>query len=78
MQYPISNGAAIEFSKSFYEQVAQESPVDNAVQRARWNMIFRGDRGYENRDFGIPVLYMRSRDGILHKNAAPPDEVSVT
>lgn len=71
MQYPISNRAAIEFSRAFYKELARPAPVDTAVQKARWNMVFRGTVGYDKRDFGIPVLYMRSRAGILRDDGSP-------
>ena len=34
MQYPISNDAAVEFSRTFYESLAHRRPVDEAVTEA--------------------------------------------
>jgi hypothetical protein len=71
MQYPISNGAAGTFSRSFYRRLAEQSDVDDAVQQARSDLTFHGTDGHDKRDFGIPVLYMRSRDAVLHGPAEP-------
>jgi len=68
MQHPITNLDAIAFSRAFYEEIARGSDVDHAVQMGRWRMTTaRG--GYISRGFGTPVLYMRSRTGII---MAPP------
>jgi len=65
MQYPISNDAAIIFSRAFYRELAKGEPVDIAVQNARWRITTSIQNAYDNRVFGTPVLYMRSRDGII-------------
>jgi WD40 repeat protein len=60
MQYEISDKAAIEFARSFYEAVADGIPVDEAVAEARngVNLAIRGTF-----EWGTPVLYMRSSNG---------------
>ncbi len=58
MQYEISDKAAIEFSRSFYEAVADSMPVDAAVAEARTAVSM-----VSNLEWGTPVLYMRSPDG---------------
>lgn len=64
MQYPITNRAAIDFSRAFYRQLARGRPVDDALQAGRGRMI--GSQLYfNNRVFGTPVLYMRGRDGLI-------------
>ncbi len=65
MQYPISNDAAIIFSQAFYRELAKGEPVDIAVQNGRWRITTRIPDAYDSRVFGTPVLYMRSRDGII-------------
>lgn len=60
MQYQITDGAAIEFSRNFYEAVADGWPVDAAVTEAR--VAVSMDSMLE---WGTPVLYMRSHDGRL-------------
>jgi tetratricopeptide (TPR) repeat protein len=60
MQYEITDKAAIEFSRSFYEALADGWPVDAAVTDAR--VAVSMDSMLE---WGTPVLYMRSPDGRL-------------
>lgn len=79
MQYPISNDAAVEFSRTFYESLAQRRPVDEAVTEAR-QTIRLARRG--TLEWVTPVLFMRSLDGRLFDLAdagtpvAAADEVS--
>ena len=57
MQYEITDYAAIEFSRDFYEAVADGMPVDAAVTEARRAVSFSS-----NLEWATPVLYMRSKD----------------
>jgi CHAT domain-containing protein len=68
MQYPISNGAATRFSVELYKRLAAGESVDDSVQRARFKLTLGGKESA--RTFGIPVLYLRSRDGVLQEMAA--------
>ncbi len=62
MQYEITDQAAIEFSRTFYEALADGLPVDAAVSDARKSVSV----GIENTvEWGTPVLYLRSTDGVL-------------
>ena len=63
MQYKVSNQTAISFAKDFYEEIINGNSVDLAVQQARYNIVL--DRGYKQRDFAIPVIYMNASDGYL-------------
>lgn len=63
MQYPISDDAAISFARSFYEVIAEEMPVDQAVYEARASM-FPLDDG-KRIDWAVPVLFLQSPDGRL-------------
>jgi hypothetical protein len=65
MQFPITNQAAIAFSRAFYKELAKGKPVDQAVQIGRWRITTSVSTAYDSRVFGTPVLYMRSRDGII-------------
>jgi hypothetical protein len=58
MQYEITDEAAIEFSRDFYEAVADGLPVDAAVAEARAAVSIRSAL-----EWGTPVLFMRSSDG---------------
>jgi len=62
MQYEISDRAAIELARSFYEALADGLPVDAAVTEARQAMGFAAPGSIE---WVTPVLYMRSPDGKL-------------
>ena len=62
MQYEITDRAAIEFSRTFYEALADEMPVDAAVAEARKAISMMVANTVE---WGTPVLYMRSPDGVL-------------
>lgn len=64
MQYTISDNAAIEFSRIFYESLTDEMPVDAAVSEARLGVNLAIKNTVE---WGTPVLYMRSPDGVLFK-----------
>ncbi|MCF2533275.1 CHAT domain-containing WD40 repeat protein [Yinghuangia soli] len=59
MQYPISDDAAVECSRTFYESLARDLPVDLAVTEAR-QAIWMSHPG--SLEWGTPVLYMRSPD----------------
>jgi formylglycine-generating enzyme required for sulfatase activity len=60
MQYEITDNAAVEFSRSFYEALAESMPVDAAVVEARKAISFAVNNTVE---WGTPVLYMRAPDG---------------
>ena len=62
MQYEISDLAAIEFSRSLYEAIADGMPVDAAVGEARKAISVSSRNSVE---WGTPVLHMRSPDGVL-------------
>jgi tetratricopeptide (TPR) repeat protein len=67
MQYEITDGAAIEFSRDFYDALADGLPVDAAVTEARAAVSM--DSMLE---WGTPVLYMRSPDGRLFDVSSSP------
>jgi len=62
MQYEITDDAAIEFSRSFYEAIAVDIPVDAALAEARKGVAMAIPGTLE---WGTPVLYMRAPDGVL-------------
>jgi hypothetical protein len=73
MQYPITDWAAIEFARTFYETLADQWPVDAAVAQARVAVSIALKDSLE---WGTPVLYMRSPDGALFKFNKPAVDVS--
>jgi sugar lactone lactonase YvrE len=62
MQYEITDLAAIELAQTFYEFVAHGTPVDAALGEAR-KAVRLGLPG--TLEWGTPVLFMRSPDGVL-------------
>jgi hypothetical protein len=60
MQYEISDRAAIEFARAFYEAVADGLPVDLAVRDARLAVSLARPNSLE---WGTPVLYLRPSSG---------------
>ena len=63
MQYEVYDDSAIAFSGRFYTALAAGLSVDEAVaagRRAMWDL-----KPNETLEWGVPVLYMRSADGIL-------------
>ena len=62
MQYEITDDAAIEFSRSFYQSISRGLPIDTAVSEARKSISLAF---HDTLEWGIPVLYMRSPNGRL-------------
>lgn len=62
MQFEITDPAAIEFSRTFYEMVAAQLPVDVAVTQARQAVQLALPGTLE---WGTPVLYLRSPAGYV-------------
>jgi hypothetical protein len=73
MQYEITDRAAIEFSRDFYEALADSLPVDAAVTEARAAVSM--DSMLE---WGTPVLYMHSPDGRVFDISTPALRVHPT
>ena len=65
MQYPINNGPAIQFAKAFYRELAGGAPVDSAAQAGRLAITSDPNYAHANRVFGTPMLWMRSRSGVI-------------
>ncbi|MGE0811768.1 MAG: CHAT domain-containing protein [Vicinamibacterales bacterium] len=71
MQRPVPDAAAIVLAKHFYSNVARGWPVDSALAEGRRQMFF-AERN--TLDWAIPVLFMRSPNGVLFDfaGAVPP------
>ena len=69
MQYEITDRAAIEFTRAFYEAIADGQPVDGAVGEARIAVSLALDKTLE---WGVPVLYMHAPDGRIFDVQGPP------
>ncbi|MCP4396238.1 MAG: CHAT domain-containing protein, partial [bacterium] len=77
MQYRVSNSTATQFALEFYRRLAENDPVDKAVQEGR-RRIAISRTGYNSRDFATPLLFMRVRDGhIFQRQAGSLDETEL-
>jgi hypothetical protein len=70
MQYPITDRAAIEFSRSFYGAIVAGTPIDTAISVARQSISLEIPGTLE---WGTPTLYLRAPDGVLFE-LPPLDE----
>ncbi len=62
MSYEISDNASIELARTFYRALSYGIPVDAAVNEARKAVDIAMTKTLQ---WGTPVLYMRSPDGVL-------------
>lgn len=62
MQYEITDRAAIEFTRFFYQHLALGAPVDEAVTEARKAISISLKDSFE---WGTPALHLQSFDGTL-------------
>ncbi|MDQ3897122.1 MAG: CHAT domain-containing protein [Actinomycetota bacterium] len=72
MQYDVLDYLAIPFADMFYAAIAAGLSVDEAMAAGRLGM--KGKAEPRDFDWGVPVLYMRSPDGVLFpggRDAAP-------
>ena len=74
MQHDIRDSSAVRFSGELYRALADGWPLDAAVTEGR-KAIHRYD-GDENWDWGVPVLFMRSSDGVLWAPASRSDDIT--
>lgn len=71
MQYAISDRAAIELARTFYEALADGYPVDAALVEARTAVEVALPRSVE---WAVPVLYLRAPEGVLFEVGAGGQE----
>jgi hypothetical protein len=67
MQYPVRNSAGVKFAGIFYRAVAAGLSVDEAVWEGRLALLDPDDL---SASWGIPVLYLRSSDGVVFPRLA--------
>jgi hypothetical protein len=65
MQFPISDQSAVKFAEAFYDALVTDKPIEAAITHARIKIQVRS-----RVEWGIPVLYTRSRSGRLFTGAA--------
>ena len=69
MQFTVGDRNAIAFSRQFYRALAAGQSIDAAVTDGRLAMNIRSSR--DDRDWGVPVLYLRAEEGVLFPSTAP-------
>lgn len=68
MQATLFDRSAVAFSTRFYESLALGQPIDAAVSAGR--IAIFNESGPGERDWGVPVLYLRAASGVLFPKAA--------
>jgi hypothetical protein len=68
MQYEVLDDQAVAFSQMFYSALAAGLSIDEAVSAGRLSMLDPDDPG--GVEWGVPVLYLRSADGIIFPKLA--------
>lgn len=63
MQFTIQDENAIAFSRRFYRALAAGQPIDAAMTDGRLAIYNRSSE--DERDWGVPVLYLRAEEGVL-------------
>ncbi len=63
MHYPVQDLNAARFMAHLYTRLLGGYTIDEAVFEGRQALFSQA--GLENRDWGLPVLYLRARDGLL-------------
>lgn len=71
MQFPISDAAALAFSRRFYERLAAFDPIDVAASEARMAIADLGQAPETRLQWPVPAVFMRVDDGRLLAAADP-------
>jgi tetratricopeptide (TPR) repeat protein len=71
MRSPISDAAAIAFSRTFYQRLALEDPVDAAMVEGRQAIH---SEAAERAEWAVPALFMRTKEGELFPAENLPPE----
>lgn len=72
MQATLFDRSAVAFSTRFYESLLAGHPIDAAVSAGRVAIFNEGGPG--ERDWGVPVLYLRTGSGVLFPKASVVDQ----
>jgi hypothetical protein len=67
MQFAVSDRTAIALAHEFYQSITAGLPLESAVSEARKAIFSEGDRF----EWGTPVLFSRSPDGVLLVSVDP-------
>ena len=72
MQYPILDKSSIAFSRVLYQALADGWPLDAAVTEGRKAISAQDTR--QQAQWGVPVLFMRSPDGVIWQTQTDPPQ----
>ena len=75
MQSTLFDRSAIAFSSRFYESLALGQPIDAAVSAGR--IAIFNESGPGERDWGVPVLYLRAETGVLFPRPEAAERATV-
>jgi len=75
MQFGIRDASATAFSRAFYRSLAAGQPIDAAVTDGRLAIVTQS--APDERDWGVPVLYLRAGDGVIFPGR-PPGAAALT
>ena len=64
----VADGSAVAFAREFYRALSEGWPVDAAVVEGRKAVML--EVGLGQPDWAVPVLFMRSPDGVLFRRSA--------
>ena len=68
MQYSVYDDAAIAFARRFYQAISVGLSLDEATAAGRLAILNRGPA--DDVEWGVPVLYMRSANGVVFPEVA--------
>ncbi|MCA9973480.1 MAG: SUMF1/EgtB/PvdO family nonheme iron enzyme, partial [Anaerolineales bacterium] len=68
MQYAITDAAAVEFARTFYEALADGLPIETTVSDARKSISLHREGSLE---WGTPIFFTHAPDGVLFELTAP-------
>jgi hypothetical protein len=77
MQFNIEDDNAIAFSRQFYRALIKGQSIDAAVIDGRL-AIYTQSKVENERDWGVPVLYLRTEEGVLFPTRLPPAKLPET
>jgi hypothetical protein len=77
MQYDITNPDALDFAKTFYQQISQGKLIDEAVQAGR-QVLGKKPPSWNHRRFGTPVVYLQTKNRIMTEMDSSQEDTSQT
>lgn len=73
MQFKVLDKNAARFIAHLYTRVLGGATIDEAVAHGRRAIFVHSDKGAAERDWGVPVIYLRAADGVLFPLPEAPE-----